>query len=924
MALFERADTGKKVTWLSILGLVLVPVLIGAGFVLAVWKADDRLDSVQAAIVNNDEGAEVDGQTVPLGRQLAAGLVDPDVETNIDWVLSDDEDSEEGLQSGKYVTVVTIPEGFSEAVMSSSNDDPMSAEQATLQVENSKVSPFADALIGQTIAQTARTVFNQEFAQQFVDGVFVGFNDMGEQFGEVADGAAELDDGASQLADGTTELDEGMGQFVVGLNELDANGSTLADGADQLASGAGDLVRGIGELDAGASALSDGLGQLDEGASALPESTQQLADGAGALSDGVSELDEGVAALPESTQQLADGADQYTSGVDTLVCTLAGDGVTDTDYAEYCRGLLETAAAGGADGAGAGAGGAGGLTDPAALTQLTDGVVASADGASTLAEGLAASGEGAAGLADGLVAYRDGLEGQSAQVEQAGIDGLVASGQMTQDKADALCADIPEGADPNGQMCAGIQQAFVAGMSAGLTGAADGLGTKDPDTGQSLVSGAQALADGIGSGDDTAEDRTLAGGANALAAGLGSADDSGEDGTLAGGVNALVDGVRQMMGGSLIPADQATQLLGGGAGLRDGTQQLADGIAPLADGIGALDEGASQLADGTQQLADGIAPLVDGIGASADGASQLSDGVGQLNSGAGEMSSGVGEFADGVGAYTDGVGQVAEGAGELGEGVSGLSDGASQLADGTGQLADGLEEGKDQLPSYSEDEREHLGEVVTAAIGGDDEDLLSGINTASTIALLLAMALWIGALVTYTVMRAVSATALVSRKTSLAIMLRGLLPGAVVGFVQAIVLSAISLLVLDTGFFDTLRLFAFALLGAAAFVAVNHALVAWCGGVGRVISVVFVVLAVAGSVLGAVPGFYHAVAPYLPLTPFMDGITSIATGVGGIGGAAASLLVWALVAMAASVVAVARQRTLSPAALAARTRSALA
>ena len=72
MAMFERADSDKRVTWLTLVGLVLVPVLIAAGFVLATWKVGDRLDHVTAAIVNVDDGTEIDGQEVPLGLDRAA------------------------------------------------------------------------------------------------------------------------------------------------------------------------------------------------------------------------------------------------------------------------------------------------------------------------------------------------------------------------------------------------------------------------------------------------------------------------------------------------------------------------------------------------------------------------------------------------------------------------------------------------------------------------------------------------------------------------------------------------------------------------------------------------------------------------------------------------------------------------------------
>ena len=70
----ERARD-PKVTWVSLLGLILVPLLVLGGFLWATWNSDSRLDRVQAAIVNNDEGTTLNDQFVPLGRQLAGGLV---------------------------------------------------------------------------------------------------------------------------------------------------------------------------------------------------------------------------------------------------------------------------------------------------------------------------------------------------------------------------------------------------------------------------------------------------------------------------------------------------------------------------------------------------------------------------------------------------------------------------------------------------------------------------------------------------------------------------------------------------------------------------------------------------------------------------------------------------------------------------------
>lgn len=124
----ERPRGVKKVSWLTLLGIVLVPLAIGGLLVWALWNPTDRLDQITAAVVNEDTPVEINGQTVPLGRQLAAGLVTGGTETtatssptpvpnvsgsdssgNFTWVLTDKDDAAQGLADGTYATVVTIP-----------------------------------------------------------------------------------------------------------------------------------------------------------------------------------------------------------------------------------------------------------------------------------------------------------------------------------------------------------------------------------------------------------------------------------------------------------------------------------------------------------------------------------------------------------------------------------------------------------------------------------------------------------------------------------------------------------------------------------------------------------------------------------------------------------------------------------------------
>ena len=72
----ERARTRRPITWLTLVGVILLPVLIGGILVAALSNPTERLENISAAIVNNDKPVTIDGQLVPLGRQLTAGLID--------------------------------------------------------------------------------------------------------------------------------------------------------------------------------------------------------------------------------------------------------------------------------------------------------------------------------------------------------------------------------------------------------------------------------------------------------------------------------------------------------------------------------------------------------------------------------------------------------------------------------------------------------------------------------------------------------------------------------------------------------------------------------------------------------------------------------------------------------------------------------
>ncbi|MFZ0530385.1 MAG: hypothetical protein WAL91_07610, partial [Propionicimonas sp.] len=317
------------------------------------------------------------------------------------------------------------------------------------------------------------------------------------------------------------------------------------------------------------------------------------------------------------------------------------------------------------------------------------------------------------------------------------------------------------------------------------------------------------------------------------------------------------------------------------AGLSGLETQLAAAVpdAGQAAQLTELKAGGKKLASGTDKLADGMPALVKGIAATADGADQLADGTDQLSAG-----------------------------------LITAAAGSAKLADGTREMADGLADGKDKLPSYSKSDREALSTVVASPVSTAD---LAGLANANLgwISLVLVLALWLGALATFAVVKAVGAGLLNSSESTAVLIGRALLPGVIVVGAQALVVAALAQLALDMSPQKWLAVTGVLLLSGLMFVVVNHALVAWLGGFGRLISIVFAVLTTADALTSAAPGLFAALRPISPLTPALDAIRAIVTESGGASIAVLLVVGWLIVGLAASSIAIARQRTTSLAAV---------
>jgi putative membrane protein len=95
-----------------------------------------------------------------------------------------------------------------------------------------------------------------------------------------------------------------------------------------------------------------------------------------------------------------------------------------------------------------------------------------------------------------------------------------------------------------------------------------------------------------------------------------------------------------------------------------------------------------------------------------------------------------------------------------------------------------------------------------------------------------------------------------------------------------------------------------------AFVAVNQALAAALGHVGRGISLLIAVLVIATGVVSTVPAVLEGLAAFLPVGPAIVGLGRLVEpGTGSVGLVIASVVLWGIAGLAVTTIMVARQRT---------------
>jgi putative membrane protein len=351
--------------WLLV--ALVTPVIIIGGLLGALSSAENGLERVPVALVNNDElirETDDDGEETIIfaSKPLVTELVTSE-DFAVDWLVTNSEQARELLASGDVYAIVEIPEDFSLTVTTLDSEDP---QQATFTIITDSSRSYLAGVLSDQVGAALAAGVSDEFGSGIMEGLFAAIVDISDGFQETADAAEklatateEVSDGVGELASGYEEFDDGLGEFAAGTRSLSDGLDALSEGTSQL----GELSTGISSYTSGVSTLSGGLSGIKAGGgfsghplettlNTLVDSLAAAAAGGNTLSsqastaltgvrDGIVALDKGADALADSSVDLEAGSGDIREGLTALA---EGTEELSDGSREFADGLADGAA----------------------------------------------------------------------------------------------------------------------------------------------------------------------------------------------------------------------------------------------------------------------------------------------------------------------------------------------------------------------------------------------------------------------------------------------------------------------------------------------------------------------------------------------------------------------------------------------------
>ena len=252
----------NKILLVSLAVISFIPIMYSGFFLGSIWDPYGQTKNLPVAFVNEDKGAQLNGQALNVGQSVEQKLKD---NHDLGWEFVTKQQADSGVDGGYYYAVVTIPADFSTKAASITQSKP---EQAVIHYTTTPAKNYVGSLISNQAAENMKSSVAEQITQAYAKGVLENINKLGGGLDTAAGGAAQLNSGLATLQTGAQT-------YTGGVKQLAANQQSLANGLSQLAEGSRQLQAGLGQMSNGlpsqvqVTQLSNGITQLQAGINQL-------------------------------------------------------------------------------------------------------------------------------------------------------------------------------------------------------------------------------------------------------------------------------------------------------------------------------------------------------------------------------------------------------------------------------------------------------------------------------------------------------------------------------------------------------------------------------------------------------------------------------------------------------------------------------
>ena len=252
----------NKILLISMAVISFIPILYSGFFLGSIWDPYGQTKNLPVAFVNEDKGASLNGKSLNVGESVEKKLKD---NHDLGWEFVSRQQADEGVNSGHFYAVVTIPSDFSQKAASITESEP---QHAVINFTTTPAKNYIGSLVSNQAAAKVKSSVSEQITQAYAKGILENLDKLGMGLDTAANGASTLHDGLGRLQSGAQA-------YVGGVKQLAVNQQSLAGGLAQLSDGSRKLQAGLGQLsnnlptESQLSQLSDGMKQLQSGINQL-------------------------------------------------------------------------------------------------------------------------------------------------------------------------------------------------------------------------------------------------------------------------------------------------------------------------------------------------------------------------------------------------------------------------------------------------------------------------------------------------------------------------------------------------------------------------------------------------------------------------------------------------------------------------------